>query len=1037
MNWKYYWPKFEYEEIFPDASWPWAGHKFFAYDLILNYRLQTVVELGTHKGTSFFSFCQGIKDNGLSAKLFAIDTWRGDSHAGQYDDEVLNQVKKIIETYYSNTETELLQMTFDEAVLKFEDNSIDLLHIDGYHTYEAVKHDFTTWFNKVAYNGIILFHDIEVSEKDFGVYKFWEELKQKFVTIEFHHSYGLGVLFKNPQFGNELKKMQSEWQRHYSFLHERLSQGKIISLANDLEKIKSDLRQQKKDIEQDRRINQQNKQIINKQISQIIDLQQKTVDDRTVINIAQIVTANQQNQLEEFKQQIIEKDILIESEHKLMEELRNSNRYKDSQIEDKQKRLDIVSNNITSKIQKKIDNLLDLLLGKDTKLRLGYQHLLVGLNHFLSQIASKRAREYFAILDFPLATQPDVSIIIPVYNQFSYTYNCLKSILVSEPKLNYEIIIADDGSTDKTRKIKKYCKNITVIKNSKNLGFIKNCNLASTAVRGKYILFLNNDTEVLPLAISYLLDTIRADDKIGAVGGKIILSDQTLQEAGSIIWRDGSCLGYGRGDSPLKPEYLYVREVDYCSGAFLLTPRKLFLGLGKFDEQFAPAYYEDTDYCTSVINSGYKVIYQPLATIIHYESVSHGEKQTIDLQNKNCQRFKNKWINYLEKKPAPDSSNVLMARDVKNYNSRILIVDDKAPDPRFGAGYPRAAGILSILLEQGNFVTFFPTTVDYKEESDYIRKMQQAGVEVIANSLNLSQNFLDFEGFISSRENFYDYILVSRPHNMERVKDHLDKGAKTKIIYDAEAIFALRDLNYRRLNGEIVTSESEFNAIDEELSLTKKAGMVVTVSEDEKRVFFDHGIKDVCVIGHMIEPKPTSNIFEQRRDILFVGAICSEEPNNPNFDSIVYFIEEIFPLVTKQIDCRLLIVGLNNSARLKNLESDKIKIVGPVDDLDEYYNNCRVFVAPTRFAAGIPIKVHDASAYGLPCVITPLLGQQLGWTDEKECLIGDSPLVFAQKVVNLYQDKNLWAKIRANSTEAVTRECSPEIMKKKILNIFS
>jgi|WetSurMetagenome_2_1015567.scaffolds.fasta_scaffold00204_6 organic radical activating enzyme len=226
--WRYFNRKFEYDGMFQDFYCPWAGHRYFAYDLIRNVKPKLIVELGTHKGTSFFSFCQAVKDARYDASMYAIDTWTGDEQAGFYDETVFNDVNKIKEEYYGGLKISLLRKTFDEAVGEFEDNSIDLLHIDGFHSYDAVKHDFDTWFHKVKKDGVILMHDIFISRDDYGVYKFWEELKSKYGTIEFHQSYGLGVLFKDGSRYQTLIDKEREWQIRYSSIAEDRKIEKII-----------------------------------------------------------------------------------------------------------------------------------------------------------------------------------------------------------------------------------------------------------------------------------------------------------------------------------------------------------------------------------------------------------------------------------------------------------------------------------------------------------------------------------------------------------------------------------------------------------------------------------------------------------------------------------------------------------------------------------------------------------------------------------------------------------------------------------------
>ncbi|WGU94566.1 class I SAM-dependent methyltransferase [Paenibacillus dendritiformis] len=198
MHWYYHQPVFAADSA-PElprefmTHGAWSGHRRFAYDLVRFARPRTIVELGTLYGTSFFTFCQAVKDGQLAARCFAVDTWKGDPHVGSYDDVVYQAVQAVTAREFPQIGT-LVRSDFDGAVNLFADGSIDVLHIDGYHTYEAVHHDYTTWYPKLAENGIVLFHDTAVRLWDFGVYRLWEELVEH-PHITFPHSNGLGVLF--------------------------------------------------------------------------------------------------------------------------------------------------------------------------------------------------------------------------------------------------------------------------------------------------------------------------------------------------------------------------------------------------------------------------------------------------------------------------------------------------------------------------------------------------------------------------------------------------------------------------------------------------------------------------------------------------------------------------------------------------------------------------------------------------------------------------------------------------------------------------
>jgi hypothetical protein len=200
----------------------WSGHLPFVHDLIAAMRPSLIVELGTHFGESYFAMCQAVQENAISCKCYAIDTWKGDGHAGAYDESVFEEVNRYNEDNYAGF-SKLLRTTFDAALGSFGDQTVDLLHIDGLHTYEAVSHDFETWFPKVRPGGLVLLHDTTARHADFGVWRFWEELARQFPHFEFTHSWGLGVLQKpgGSASGSLLHTLMSgsaveqEFLRHY------------------------------------------------------------------------------------------------------------------------------------------------------------------------------------------------------------------------------------------------------------------------------------------------------------------------------------------------------------------------------------------------------------------------------------------------------------------------------------------------------------------------------------------------------------------------------------------------------------------------------------------------------------------------------------------------------------------------------------------------------------------------------------------------------------------------------------------------------
>jgi O-antigen biosynthesis protein len=220
----------------PLAPSAWLGHVPFALWLVEQTRPGMLVELGTHHGHSYFTFCAGVVANGLPTKCFAVDTWKGDEHAGSYGEEIFAQVSEKNQSQF-HAFSRLLRTTFDEAVAHFGDGTIDILHIDGLHTYDAVKHDFETWLPKLSSRGVVLFHDSNVRERDFGVWRLWEELKDEHPSIEFQHSHGLGSLFvgsDQPQAVLDLVRKAESDPVRVAFKHVMARLGRSYELQAEL-----------------------------------------------------------------------------------------------------------------------------------------------------------------------------------------------------------------------------------------------------------------------------------------------------------------------------------------------------------------------------------------------------------------------------------------------------------------------------------------------------------------------------------------------------------------------------------------------------------------------------------------------------------------------------------------------------------------------------------------------------------------------------------------------------------------------------------
>jgi GT2 family glycosyltransferase/glycosyltransferase involved in cell wall biosynthesis len=641
------------------------------------------------------------------------------------------------------------------------------------------------------------------------------------------------------------------------------------------------------------------------------------------------------------------------------------------------------------------------------------------LSLFLSQPGSR--------LVFPQFSEPLVSILISTFNKAEYLYQCLETIL-AHTDIAFEVIIVDDGSSEATLpQFLAKLVNVQTVRNEKNLGFIKSCNKGAQLARGRYILFLNNDVMATPRWLAALVETIERYPQCGAVGGKLVRPDGTLQEAGSIIWQDGSALGYGRDDDPSKPEYCYVREVDYVSGAYLLVRAEDFRKLGSFDERYVPAYFEDSDLCMGIRKLGHKVVYQPQATIVHYEFGSHSMEGARALCEKNHPEFKKKWAAVLPQQAA--NGKVLHGRD-RREGRRVLVINDQIPAPYLGSGFPRDHKMLEYLSELGYVVTFIPTASRAAWQPT-TQELQQMGIELFYG------DSFDIDGLLQSRAGFYDLVLISRPHNGQRFLKLVRRlFPKARIIYDAEALFSKREILKAEIEGRKLGEVETKRLIKQETDVISEADLIISVSEAEREAILEQKPESkVEVWGHTHELQIPATSFSQRRDLLFVGGFTHGHP--PNTDAVLHFTNSLFPTIRQALPgVRFIIVGSEPSEVIQGLDSQDVEVTGFVEDLREYYEKCRIFVVPLRFGAGINYKLTEAMSYGIPSVVSPLAASGLNIKDGREALIGNSDSDFVEKVIRLYRDEPLWLSIQEAEKKYIERHCSPSAMKKGLANIL-
>ncbi|MBI3400181.1 MAG: glycosyltransferase [Acidobacteria bacterium] len=640
--------------------------------------------------------------------------------------------------------------------------------------------------------------------------------------------------------------------------------------------------------------------------------------------------------------------------------------------------------------------------------------------------AARRALARFlgrdARLTFPTQAAPVVSVILVIWNRADLTLQCLKA-LAPQHDVAFEVVIVDNASTDETTAMLSRVDGVNVIRHASNIGFTLAANIGAQTARGEFLFFLNNDAEITPGSLARLVETARRRPDAGAVGGKLVFPDGRLQEAGAIIWADGSCEAYGRGGDPTSPEFNFERDVDFCSAALLLTPRALFEQFGGFDERYQPAYYEDADYCVRLWTRGRAVVYQPSAVAVHHEFGSAvSTDASIELQRARRPLFVSKHGQWLASQSARDAGTIA-ARSHPHGLPSVVIIDDAVPEPGLGAGFPRAAALVRALVALGHHVTLY-TTASGAAASAARRAFPT--IEIVAGGPAGLHAFLDARRGDRC-------VIVSRPHNMQYLKAAVGSDLSAlgvPCVYDAEAVFALRVIGRRQLIGQPLAEAEARAQIDDECRLARGCAAVLVVSEAERALFESSGVTHAFRIAHAVRIAPTPRPWRDRTSILFVGAFTAESPNE---DAVRFFCGDVLPAVRAEgCDAPFVVAGARIPESLRSSADPVVTWRQGVEDLTPLYDDARVFVAPTRYAAGIPLKIVEAAARGVPVVCSMLVAGQLGWRSDEELIAADDPPAIARAIAGLFSDAGRWQRQREAALKRVAREYSVEAFRDEV-----
>jgi len=609
-------------------------------------------------------------------------------------------------------------------------------------------------------------------------------------------------------------------------------------------------------------------------------------------------------------------------------------------------------------------------------------------------------RDTYPELFLPLHKEPLVSIIIPVYNHFDLTYECLKSIAENLPIVPFEIIIVDDGSCDETIFANFILPDVVrLVRMKENAGFILSCNRGAKLARGKFLFFLNNDTLVRPGWLDALVWTFAEFPGVGIAGSLLLSADGSIQDAGGIVWQLGDAWNWGRDQDPLDPRFRFMRDADYITGAALMIPRDVFQSLKGFDVAYAPAYYEDTDIAFRVRAQGLRVVIQPASQITHLEGASAGTDPTgagmKRFQTTNRRKFYARWRDVLTTHRL--NGEFPEAEAERGVTLRACFIDDTVPTPDQDAGSNAAIRHMRALIGLGYKVTFLPAD-NMLRLDPYTQQLERYGIECAYAPYTTT-----VEQYFRQCEPKPSVVYIHRLSNATKYA-----GMVRFYAPDCQILYSVADLHFLRLEREATVlgamdlTEEARKTRRMELSVMSMVDKVIVHSHHEAEVLarLAPGAK-IWQLAWTVPVVSLDTPVSGRAGVAFIGGYR----HRPNVDAAQHLVRTIMPLVRvpgKPIRCTL--VGSNMPPELAALSGPDVEIAGFVPNLAPLFRRVRCTVAPLRYGAGIKGKVLDSLGFGVPCVMTEIAAEGLDLPANLRWLVASSDADFALKIIALHDD---------------------------------
>ena len=589
----------------------------------------------------------------------------------------------------------------------------------------------------------------------------------------------------------------------------------------------------------------------------------------------------------------------------------------------------------------------------------------------------------------PVSNAADFSLVIYQIQNLDKLSACLESVAHAFKSFGYEIILISPAQTT-----------MNFLKDYPSIKVISECKIVAKELakktNGSKIIFIQCNSAFYG---NWGLQLAEASSKLfEASCSKIVNQFGLTAETGFNIIGN-KIVASNLAELPEHPFANSLKQVDFCSANGLVI-EKFLLENGQVTLDFSQKSIElGKNILNAARKSNINLTYHPLLTIVNHQ---YNFDEIASLK--------------LELAPYP------------NYRKTILLIDDIIPTPNQDSGSNRIFELMKLVKSFGYHILYVPC--DANKTPKYFEKMVNEGFEVLYGYPN-RKGMLKL---LNIRLKTVNIAWLCKPHNNEIFKYIFDNYKHIKWIYDTV------DLHFVRIEREaLLTNDHNLLKLAKttkstELQFAKKADLTLAVTNDEKNLLLENGIKNVAVIPniHTLKTNLTDKKFSQRNGLLFIGGYR----HKPNIDAVLWLVNEIMPLFWEKLpDVKITLLGSYPPTQVSNLENNQICVPGFIEDVSPFFYESRVFVTPLRFGAGMKGKIGQSLEYGLPIVSTDIGVEGINLQDGKNVMIANDKITFAQKMITLYTNETLWNEIRTNSTSSLT-PFTPQAIRKQLNDLL-